>query len=111
VTGSADHALARREVTDDAGVPGTTWKKKSRQGSPEEANVGDEFSVSRFAGGGFVGADAAGIAAAARRNSPGEPTRLEDAARRHAAIGSRLGFNHEIFPFNSSIRQWARGEY
>jgi hypothetical protein len=51
--------------------------------------------VSLFIGGGFVGAATSGPAvpaAAARRNSTGGPTRLEEKARRHgcAAIGSRL---------------------
>lgn len=70
-------------------VLGTTWKKKSR------SNVGDAFSVSRFAGGGLADANASstdGSAAAARRNPTGGPTRLQEtAARRHAAIGSRVG--------------------
>jgi hypothetical protein len=97
VVGSAAHASAKREATLVAGVPGTTCKKKSRQGSPEDTNVGDAFSVSLFFGGGFLGAATGGravaaAAAASRRNSTGGPTRLDEKARRHggAAIGSRL---------------------
>jgi hypothetical protein len=111
VIGSKVHASARSEVTDVAGVPGTTWKKKSRQGSPEVTNVGDLFSVRVFAGGGLVGllklasfrsrnaspevgAAAATRAVAAQRLSAGGPRRVKDTARRHAAAAMvwRLGF-------------------
>jgi len=89
VFGSAAHASARREVTVDEGIPGTTWKKL-RQASPEDANVGDAFSVSVFAGGALVAllklassrsrnmSPVAGAAAfaAARRLSAGGPRRV-----------------------------------
>jgi hypothetical protein len=99
VIGSAVHKSARSEVTDVAGVPGTTWKKKSRHGSPEVTNVGDQFSVRVFAGGGLVGllkvgAAAATRAVAAQSLSDGGPRRVNDTARRHAAAAMvwRLGF-------------------
>lgn len=77
-------------MTVDEGVPGTTWKKKSMQASPEDANVGDAFSVSVFAGGALVAllklassrsrnmSPVAGAAAfaAARRLSAGGPRRV-----------------------------------
>jgi hypothetical protein len=57
-----------------AGVPGTTWKKKSRQGSPEDANVGDEFSVSVFAGIGGGGGGVVGLLKpASSRSTHGSP--------------------------------------
>ena len=108
--GSAAHASARKEATLAAGVSGTTWKKKSRQGSPEVTNVGEAFSVSPFAGCRFSllklassrsrnMSPVAGAAAfaAARRLSAGGPRRVYDTTRRHAAaaaaaIGLRLGF-------------------
>ena len=45
VNGFWDQALESLSVEDSEVVVGTTWKKKSRQGSPEERKVGDWLVV------------------------------------------------------------------
>lgn len=50
VNGSWDQETAKRWTRSLGGVSGTIWKKKSRQGLPEERNVGDKFSVRPIGG-------------------------------------------------------------
>jgi hypothetical protein len=48
VAGSAAHAASSNLATVAGGVAGKTRKKRSRQGSPEDAYVGERFFVRVF---------------------------------------------------------------